>query len=69
MSRDFLKNTIGQAKAHGLVVVAEGVETDAIWAEMQSMGADHAQGFLAARPSARGRRANLVGILDCPKAG
>ena len=48
--RDFLANTIAQAKAHELVVVAEGVETDAIWDEMRSMGADHAQGFLAARP-------------------
>lgn len=48
--RDFLQNTIAQAKAHNLVVVAEGVETDAIWTEMQSLGADYAQGFLAARP-------------------
>jgi len=48
--RGFLEDTIHQARRHGLTVVAEGVETNAIWNRMQSMGADHAQGFLAARP-------------------
>lgn len=48
--RAFLATTIAQAKAHGLVVVAEGVETQAIWDQMAGMGADEAQGFLAARP-------------------
>jgi EAL domain-containing protein (putative c-di-GMP-specific phosphodiesterase class I) len=46
----FLEETIRQAKARNLTVVAEGVETDAIWQTMQSLGADQAQGFLAARP-------------------
>ena len=46
----FLRQTIGQAKAHGLTVVAEGVETGEIWAAMHDLGADEAQGFLAARP-------------------
>jgi EAL domain-containing protein (putative c-di-GMP-specific phosphodiesterase class I) len=48
--RTFLATTILQAKAHGLTVVAEGVETDAIWEIMRDLGADHVQGFLAARP-------------------
>lgn len=48
--RAFLQETIEQAKQHGLDVVAEGIETNEIWRRMQSMGADHAQGFLAARP-------------------
>jgi len=48
--RAFLANTIAQAKAHGLTVVAEGVETDAIWNQMRDLGADEVQGFLAARP-------------------
>ncbi len=48
--RAFLEDTIQQAKRHGLLVVAEGVETIEIWRRMESMGADHAQGFLAARP-------------------
>ncbi|HBK04787.1 MAG TPA: hypothetical protein DDZ81_02865 [Acetobacteraceae bacterium] len=46
----FLATTIAQAKAHGLTVVAEGVETDAIWDRMKQLGADEVQGFLAARP-------------------
>lgn len=46
----FLATTIVQAKAHGLAVVAEGVETDAIWDRMCDLGADEVQGFLAARP-------------------
>jgi len=46
----FLARTIAQARAHGLTVVAEGVETDAIWDEMRDLGADEVQGFLAARP-------------------
>jgi EAL domain-containing protein (putative c-di-GMP-specific phosphodiesterase class I) len=48
--KTFLANTIVQAKAHGLTVVAEGVETDAIWEQMRQLGADEVQGFLAARP-------------------
>jgi EAL domain-containing protein (putative c-di-GMP-specific phosphodiesterase class I) len=31
-------------------VVAEGVETPAIWNEMRALGVDEAQGFLVARP-------------------
>jgi EAL domain-containing protein (putative c-di-GMP-specific phosphodiesterase class I) len=48
--RRFLADTIAQARAHGLTVVAEGVETDAIWEQMRQLGADEVQGFLAARP-------------------
>ncbi len=46
----FLAETIIQAKAHGLTVVAEGVETETIWDQMRDLGADEVQGFLAARP-------------------
>jgi EAL domain-containing protein (putative c-di-GMP-specific phosphodiesterase class I) len=48
--RTFLANTIIQARAHGLTVVAEGVETDVIWEQMRDLGAHEIQGFLAARP-------------------
>jgi EAL domain-containing protein (putative c-di-GMP-specific phosphodiesterase class I) len=48
--RTFLADTIVQAKARGLTVVAEGVETGAIWDQMRDLGADEVQGFLAARP-------------------
>lgn len=46
----FVARTIEQAKMRGLFVVAEGVETESIWSEVARMGADAAQGFLAARP-------------------
>jgi EAL domain-containing protein (putative c-di-GMP-specific phosphodiesterase class I) len=46
----FLADTIVKAHARGLTVVAEGVETDAIWEQMRELGADEVQGFLAARP-------------------
>ena len=48
--RRFLADTIVQAHAHGLTVVAEGVETETIWEQMRELGADEVQGFLAARP-------------------
>ena len=48
--RRFLAATIVQAKAHDLTVVAEGVETEAIWEQMRALGADEVQGFLASRP-------------------
>jgi EAL domain-containing protein (putative c-di-GMP-specific phosphodiesterase class I) len=48
--RRFLTTTIIQAKAHGLTVVAEGVETDEIWEQMRELGADEVQGYLVARP-------------------
>ncbi|WP_428491358.1 EAL domain-containing protein [Rhodopila sp.] len=47
---DFLATTIAQAKAHGLTVVAEGVETESIWQRICALGADEVQGFLASRP-------------------
>jgi EAL domain-containing protein (putative c-di-GMP-specific phosphodiesterase class I) len=48
--RTFLAETIIQAKMRGLSVVAEGVETEAIWEQMRGLGTDEVQGFLAARP-------------------
>jgi EAL domain-containing protein (putative c-di-GMP-specific phosphodiesterase class I) len=48
--RTFLARTVAQAKARGLTVVAEGVETEAIWQQMRALGVDEVQGFLAARP-------------------
>lgn len=48
--RNFLARTIAEAKQHGLTVVAEGVESEEIWASIHALGADEAQGFLASRP-------------------
>ncbi|MBS0638271.1 MAG: EAL domain-containing protein [Proteobacteria bacterium] len=49
----YLAETVRAAKAHDLKVVAEGVETEAAWTHMRSIGVDHVQGFLAARPLPR----------------
>jgi hypothetical protein len=49
-ARGFVAAVIDGAKAAGMVVVAEGVETVDGWHALRAMGADCAQGFLAARP-------------------
>ena len=43
---------VGLARALGLLVVAEGVETREQWEMLRHMGCDHAQGFLMAPPMA-----------------
>jgi EAL domain-containing protein (putative c-di-GMP-specific phosphodiesterase class I) len=48
--RAFVAKTTVKAKARGLTVVAEGVETEAIWDHMAAIGVDEVQGYLAARP-------------------
>ncbi len=46
----FLQNTVDLAHAHGMSVIAEGVETIGIWRRMKTMGIRAAQGYLVARP-------------------
>ena len=46
----FMGRVISGAKARKMMVVAEGVETQAIWDRVQALGVDLAQGFLVARP-------------------
>ncbi len=48
----FLVDTIARAKARGLSITAEGVETKTIWHQMAALGVDEMQGFLMARPLA-----------------
>jgi EAL domain-containing protein (putative c-di-GMP-specific phosphodiesterase class I) len=48
--RRFIASTITQGKTRGMTIVAEGVETAALWDHMRAFGADEAQGFLVARP-------------------
>ncbi len=48
--RRFVAATVTQAKARGMTVVAEGVETMAIWDRMHALGIDEAQGFWVGRP-------------------
>ena len=45
-----IANTIATAKAQGITVTAEGVETEATWNQMAALGVDEVQGFLVARP-------------------
>lgn len=47
---DFMKRTIAAAQSEGLTVIAEGVETTALWHHVRELGVDQAQGFLIARP-------------------
>jgi EAL domain-containing protein (putative c-di-GMP-specific phosphodiesterase class I) len=46
----FVATTVTQAKNRGMTVVAEGVETIAIWERMHAFGIDEAQGFWVGRP-------------------
>ena len=45
-----VRSTIDLAHSLGLKVVAEGIEDDATYAIIASMGCDHAQGYLIAKP-------------------
>ena len=53
-ARTFLTETVERARARGLCVVAEGVETQMTWNHIAALGVDQVQGFLAARPLAAG---------------
>jgi diguanylate cyclase (GGDEF)-like protein len=41
---------LGLARALGLYTVAEGIETDAQWAELRRLGCEYSQGYLFSRP-------------------
>jgi EAL domain-containing protein (putative c-di-GMP-specific phosphodiesterase class I) len=45
-----IEAVIGLARALGLRPVAEGVETDAQWAELKRLGCEFAQGYFFSRP-------------------
>ncbi|WP_325677387.1 EAL domain-containing protein [Rhodopila sp.] len=49
----YLSLAVRLAKKHGLTVIAEGVETEAIYSRMKAIGVQFIQGFLAARPLPR----------------
>ncbi len=48
--KTFVRATIDAAHARGMAVIAEGVETVALWKAMRAIGVDAVQGFLVARP-------------------
>ncbi len=45
-----VRSTVDLGRNLGLVVVAEGVETAAIWEELRLLGCDEAQGYFLSRP-------------------
>jgi diguanylate cyclase (GGDEF)-like protein/PAS domain S-box-containing protein len=49
-SATIVHSTIELAHSLGLTVVAEGVETRAIWDELKKLGCDRGQGYLFSRP-------------------
>lgn len=46
----YAPRVIEQAHAHGLSIVAEGVETQDMWNRLRALGVQEAQGYFAARP-------------------
>lgn len=48
--RPMLEGSIGIAKRLGMVVVAEGVETEDDWRLLREIGCDQAQGWFIGRP-------------------
>jgi EAL domain-containing protein (putative c-di-GMP-specific phosphodiesterase class I)/ActR/RegA family two-component response regulator len=49
-ARACVESSVRLARELGLKVVAEGVETEAMWSFLADLGVDEAQGFLMARP-------------------
>ena len=45
-----VRSTIELGRNLGLRVVAEGVETAAIWTQLRALGCDFAQGYYLSRP-------------------
>lgn len=48
----FIADVVRSARRGGIAVIAEGVEDITTWHRIEDLGADHAQGFLVARPLA-----------------
>ena len=48
-ARALIESTIGMAQRLGLKVVAEGVETEAVFRELRAMGCQHAQGYFISK--------------------
>jgi len=48
-ARALIETTIGMAQRLGLKVVAEGVETEAVFHELRAMGCQHAQGYFISK--------------------
>jgi predicted signal transduction protein with EAL and GGDEF domain len=64
--RTIVRTTIDLAHQLGVKVVAEGVESEAVRSELQSLGCDAAQGFLTGRPMPAAMFANWLRDRDQP---
>lgn len=51
----------------GMTVVAEGVETEAQFRQVQALGCDYAQGYYFARPAPRAELARIVAVGRAPQ--
>ena len=58
-SASIVKATIGLGKSLGLIIVAEGVETEEQLSVLQRWGCDQVQGFLIGKPA---ERCDIAGI-------
>ena len=47
---DFVTEVVRHAREHQIKIVAEGVESEEMAAQLRALGVDHAQGFLISRP-------------------
>lgn len=59
--RPILEGSIGMAKGLGMIVVAEGVETEEDWHLLRDLGCDLAQGWLIGRPMAAAQLPEWLG--------
>ncbi|MFP5370838.1 MAG: EAL domain-containing protein, partial [Actinomycetes bacterium] len=68
-SRAFCESIVGIGRALGLDVVAQGVETTAQLAALESYGCGFAQGFLISRPMPLAGLESMLGGADQTWAG
>jgi EAL domain-containing protein (putative c-di-GMP-specific phosphodiesterase class I) len=54
-SASIVRSTIALAHELGLEVVAEGVENEPMWAQLQTLGCDSGQGYYMGRPMPAGK--------------
>jgi diguanylate cyclase (GGDEF)-like protein len=64
-----VRSVIDLGRNLGLSVVAEGVETEAIWRQLGNLGADLAQGFYLARPAPSDEIAQVLAGSTVPANG
>jgi diguanylate cyclase (GGDEF)-like protein len=64
-----VRSVIDLGRNLGLSVVAEGVETEAIWRQLGDLGADLAQGFYLAKPAPSEEIAQVLAGITLPANG